>query len=229
MNPDPGARPRWIIALLLVIASHLLFALGVRHWPQPVPVTEQPAALLIELAPQPQVTPAPKPAVQPPAAKPVAQPPAKAKPLASTAKPQTKPLNKPHIAPAEPVAKVPPEPVSPSQTVVAAAAAPAQSSSKTAEANWQNRLLNHLARYKRYPDDARRRGAHGLNSLRLVIDGTGQVESFALVKLSGSPSLDRATLQMIRRAQPLPAPPQELLEDGRVEVIAPVSYTLDKR
>ena len=225
MNPDPGARPRWTIALLLVITAHLLFALGVRHWPQSVPVSEQPAALLIELAPQLQATPAPKPAVQPPVAKPVAQPPAKAKPLASTAKPQTKP----HIAPAEPVAKVPPEPVSPSQTVVAAAAAPAQPSSKTAEANWQNRLLNHLARYKRYPDDARRRGAHGLNSLRLVIDGAGQVESFALVKLSGSPSLDRATLQMIRRAQPLPAPPQELLEDGRVEVIAPVSYTLDKR
>ena len=68
-----------------------------------------------------------------------------------------------------------------------------------------------------------------MNSLRLVIDGSGTVENFALVSTSGSASLDRATLQMIRRAQPLPPPPAELLEDGRVEVVAPVSYTLDKR
>ncbi|HEY6611561.1 MAG TPA: energy transducer TonB, partial [Pseudomonas sp.] len=39
----------------------------------------------------------------------------------------------------------------------------------------------------------------------------------------------RATLQMIRRAQPLPAPPAELLQNGQLEVVAPFVYSLERR
>ena len=78
------------------------------------------------------------------------------------------------------------------------------------------------------PEDARRRGLQGINSLRLVINRQGQLTAFALASPSGSASLDRATLQLIRRAQPLPAPPPELFDDEQLEVIAPISYSLQR-
>ncbi|HSC85116.1 MAG TPA: energy transducer TonB, partial [Pseudomonas sp.] len=90
-------------------------------------------------------------------------------------------------------------------------------------------LLGHLAKYKRYPEDARRRGFEGVNRLRFVVDGNGKVLSFALVGRSGSAALDRATLEMIRRAQPLPAPPADMLQNGQLEIVAPFVYSLDRR
>ena len=105
------------------------------------------------------------------------------------------------------------------------AGSPAPSS---AAPNWQGQLLAHLNRFKRYPDDARRRGQQGVVKLRFVVDGQGQVLSFELAERSASGSLDRATLEMIRRAQPLPAPPAELLQGGRLELVAPVVYSLEQ-
>jgi protein TonB len=34
---------------------------------------------------------------------------------------------------------------------------------------------------------------------------------------------------MIRRAQPVPKPPQEVLNNGTIEVVAPFVYSLDRR
>ena len=41
--------------------------------------------------------------------------------------------------------------------------------------------------------------------------------------------LDRATLEMIRRAQPLPKPPADMLTNGAIEIVAPFVYSLEKR
>ncbi|MNF05729.1 Gram-negative bacterial tonB protein [compost metagenome] len=62
-----------------------------------------------------------------------------------------------------------------------------------------------------------------------MVDAEGKVISYSLVGKSGSASLDRATLEMIRRAQPLPPPPPELLNNGSLEVVAPFVYSLDRR
>ena len=97
-----------------------------------------------------------------------------------------------------------------------------------AQATWQSQLLTHLAKYKRYPEDARRRGLEGVNRLRFVVDANGMVLSYTLVGKSSSASLDRATLQMIRRAQPLPKPPADMLKDGSVEIVAPFIYSLER-
>ncbi len=48
---------------------------------------------------------------------------------------------------------------------------PAQAAAK---ANWQGELQAHLAKYKRYPSEAQRRGKEGTNSLRFVVDASGQ-------------------------------------------------------
>lgn len=228
--------PLWASALLLVLAGHMVLAAMLLGWQKTSPVAEPAAAtLLIELPPQPALT---APAAVP--AEPVTQKPVPAsKPVAPALKPKPAPVKTARPKPARAVVKAPapreePSPAAAFVPPATASASPARSEVSASTPNragvtWQNRLLSHLTRFKRYPDDARRRGTQGQNALRLVIDSAGRVEVFALAASSGSAALDRATLQLIRRAQPLPAPPAELLERGLVEVIAPVSYTLDKR
>ena len=53
--------------------------------------------------------------------------------------------------------------------------------------------------------------------------------SYELEGRSGNADLDRATLEMIRKAQPLPKPPADLLKNGSVELVAPFVYNIDKR
>ncbi|MBB3103829.1 energy transducer TonB [Azomonas macrocytogenes] len=104
------------------------------------------------------------------------------------------------------------------------------SSTQQVKASWQSLLLSHLARYKIYPEEAKRRERPGVkvNRLRFTIDGEGRVLSYELVGRSGNPLLDRATLEMIRKAQPLPPPPPELLNDGTLEIVAPLAYELKR-
>ena len=66
-------------------------------------------------------------------------------------------------------------------------------------------------------------------TLRFVVDAEGKVLSYELVGRSGNADLDRATLEMIRRAQPLPKPPPEMLTNGSIEIVAPFVYSIDKR
>ncbi|HYQ37660.1 MAG TPA: energy transducer TonB, partial [Pseudomonas sp.] len=117
----------------------------------------------------------------------------------------------------------------PSAKPAAQPAASGSSAPSSAAPNWQGILLGHLNRYKRYPEEARRRGQQGVVKLRFVLDGQGKVLSFELAAPSGSAALDRATLEMIQRAQPLPPPPAELLQGGRLEVVAPFVYSLERR
>ncbi|MNZ94934.1 Gram-negative bacterial tonB protein [compost metagenome] len=110
-----------------------------------------------------------------------------------------------------------------------AAPAPSIAANSKALPTWQSDLLRHLAKYKRYPEDARRRGLQGINRLRFVVDAEGKVVSYSMAGGSGSAALDRATLEMIRRAGKVPKPPAELLNNGTIEVVAPFVYSLDRR
>jgi protein TonB len=231
----------WGGSLILVIGLHAGLFLWALYWqPQAKPIEPPPAAMLIELeplaAPKPAPTPPPVARPQEPEPQPklveapkpkLAIAPPKPKPKPRAPKPvEPKPPLKaqdnppPQTAPA-PVASATNKPATPQQ---AAASAPSK-----AEISWQSKLLSHLSRYKRYPDDARRRGLEGVNRLRFVVDGNGKVLSYSLAGKSGSVSLDRATLQMIRRAQPLPPPPAEMLTNGKVEIVAPFVYALERR
>ncbi|MGV8842244.1 MAG: energy transducer TonB family protein [Pseudomonas sp.] len=170
----------------------------------------------------------PKLALPPPKPKPKPKPP---KPKAPP-KPVEKPLKKPDEKPQENPTRTRQNPAAESTAHAAAPAAPQLSSvsgPSKAEVSWQSRLLSHLGRYKRYPNAARRRGAEGTSLVRFSLDGAGKVLSVSLAKSSGNAALDRATLAMIRRAQPLPAPPAELLKGGSLEVIAPFVYALERR
>jgi len=235
---------RYSGSLLLVLVVHAIAIVLTLNWSTPQAIELPPAAMMIEMAPLPEPAPPPPPKVvtppQPPA--PVEEPPlpklveapkpkiAIPKPAKPKAKPQPpKPEQKeePKEKPVEQeVADTPPS-TAPAQK--SAAPAPSIATNSNALPTWQSDLLRHLGKFKRYPEDARRRGLQGINRLRFVVDAEGKVLSYSLAGGSGSAALDRATLEMIRKAQPVPPPPKELLNNGSIEVVAPFVYSLDKR
>ncbi|MGE8405952.1 MAG: energy transducer TonB [Pseudomonas sp.] len=231
-------------SLVLVLAVHVIAIVLTLNWSAPQAIELPPAAMMIEMAPMPEPAPPPPPKVTPPP-----QPPA---PVEEPPLPKLVEAPKPKIAipkPAKPKAKPqPPKPeqkeepkekpveqevtdTPPSNAPAQKSAAPAPSiaSNSNALPSWQSDLLRHLGKYKRYPEDARRRGLQGINRLRFVVDGEGKILSYSLAGGSGSAALDRATLEMIRKAGPVPPPPKELLNNGSIEVVAPFVYSLDKR
>jgi protein TonB len=238
---------RYSGSLLLVLAVHAVAIVVALRWPSSQAIELPPAAMMVELAPAPEPAPPPPPQVVQPPQPPAPEeqlpiPPVAEAPKAEIAVPKpVKPKPKPQ--PPKPVKKVeppkeekpadnkpldaPPSNAKPEKSASPQPAAPTPPSN--ALPTWQGELLSHLSKFKRYPEDARRRGMQGTSRLRFVVDGEGRVLSYELAGGSGSASLDRATLEMIRRAQPLPKPPPELLKNGSLEVVAPFVYSLDKR
>ena len=100
-------------------------------------------------------------------------------------------------------------------------------SMSAAPASWQSQVLSHLARYKRYPGDARQRKRAGAAWVRFRLDRDGKLLSSELLTSSGTVLLDREALQVLQRAQPLPAPPASVLHQGTVSVTLPVSFKLE--
>ena len=239
---------RYSGSLAVVLGVHALAIALALNWTARPPIELPPQAMMVELAPVPtQPPPAPPKVVTPP------QPPAPVEelpipklaeaPKAEIAVPKPKPKPKPNPPPPKPVEKKP-EPVKetpaeekpadtqPTQAPTEKSAQPAPGPSPAqmaAKASWQGTLLAHLGKYKKYPASAQARGKEGVNRLRFVVDAEGNVLSFELVGRSGNADLDRATLEMIRRAQPLPKPPADMLNNGSIEIVAPFVYSLDRR
>jgi len=110
----------------------------------------------------------------------------------------------------------------------ARAAAPAPGATRrdsNAVPNWKSRLVARLERYKRYPDQAERRGEHGVVQIAFDIDRRGGVHDVRILRSSGSPLLDRATLALPRRAAPLPPPPSDIA-GRRIPIVVPIRYNI---
>ncbi|CDF96522.1 Ferric siderophore transport system, periplasmic binding protein TonB [Pseudomonas sp. SHC52] len=233
-----------------MLGVHALAIALALNWTSRPPLELPPQAMMVELAPLPAPPPpAPPKVVTPPRPpEPVEELPlpklAEApKPEISVPKP-VKPKPKPQPPKPKPVEEKKPEPpkeqpseqkpsdTPPTQAPSEKSAQPAPGPSPAqmaAKANWQGTLLAHLAKYKKYPLRARQMNKEGTNRLRFVVDAEGNVLSFKLVDSAGTESLDKATLDMIRDAQPLPKPPADMLTNGSVEIVAPFVYSIEKR
>ena len=88
----------------------------------------------------------------------------------------------------------------------AAPAAGAATASPAAAASWRGSLIAHLNRFKRFPSGA----SPGTVQVAFSIDRRGRVLSARLVRGSGDAALDEEAVAMIRRASPVPAPPDGL-------------------
>ncbi|HXD43556.1 MAG TPA: energy transducer TonB [Pseudolabrys sp.] len=108
----------------------------------------------------------------------------------------------------------------------AVAPAPGAASHKPdAVPNWKSELVARLERYKRYPSEAEARGEQGVAQLAFSVDRNGGVHNARIVRSSGSGLLDRATLDLIARAQPLPPPPPEM-RGAQIAITVPINYNL---
>jgi protein TonB len=95
--------------------------------------------------------------------------------------------------------------------------------SSASDANYGARVAAHLARFKRFPAEARARSQRGSTMVSFALDGNGRVTSARLVRGSGIASLDNEVVAMVHRASPFPAPP-----GGQPRTFtAPVSFQLN--
>ncbi|HEY4141957.1 MAG TPA: TonB family protein [Pseudolabrys sp.] len=103
------------------------------------------------------------------------------------------------------------------------AAAPMLGAARDSHAlpNWRSALVSRLERYKRYPSEAR--GDAGVTQVAFRVDRSGGAHNVRIARSSGSSLLDRETLALVERAQPLPVPPSDI-SDSELSVIAPVRY-----
>ena len=81
-------------------------------------------------------------------------------------------------------------------------------SSKAALATWRGRLIAHLVRHKR---PVGRVGARSATLISTTIDRSGAVLSASIPRTPGDPEFDDEALALVRRANPLPAPPEAVL------------------
>lgn len=196
--------------------------------PEPAPtvpeVPEQPDPP-VELARQPPEKPAPR------EIEPESRPESKSEP-----RPEPEPVQDPERdmpetaapAAAASVASAPPQAARRAEQ----AAAPNRGMSRpVADLNrvpgWRDRLLQQLNAVKRYPRRARRLRQQGVSYLHFRMDEQGRVLASRIARSSGFELLDRETLALIRRAEPLPLPPAELA-GKRLEFVVPVDFFLNR-
>ena len=130
------------------------------------------------------------------------------------------PLPRPQIAVPQPVA-APPQPAAP-----AAAAPPAPSAqTRKQEQNYYATLMDWLNRKRKYPPEAKKARQQGVVVVKFTIDRQGNVLDAVIKKSSGHALLDQETLNLMRRASPLPAIPDSLGKD-RLTISLPIEYSL---
>ena len=127
----------------------------------------------------------------------------------------------------ERLAKLTPEPTRTEHKAARAMAprAGARAHNPNAVPRWKTALVERLQRYKRYPAEAQARGVQGVAQLAFSVDRHGGVHHARIVRSSGSSMLDRATMQLIERAQPLPPPPPEV-HGTEIAIVVPIRYNL---
>jgi protein TonB len=105
------------------------------------------------------------------------------------------------------------------------ATAPPQANAPRAIARWESTLAAHLEHFKRYPSEARARGEQGIATVAFTIDHQGRLVRSRIVRSSGSAMLDQETLAMLARAQPMPKPPDNVL-DSELSFVVPVRFNI---
>jgi protein TonB len=86
-------------------------------------------------------------------------------------------------------------------------------------------LASWLARYQNYPNDAAEKHEEGKDVIGFTVARDGAVQRIWVDQSSGVPSLDDASVQMVRAASPVPPLPSDLTGSS-VDFFFPVNYKL---
>jgi periplasmic protein TonB len=235
----PGAG-RWIACFALALAFHIAgAAVLLGRWSEDSDLVANAPVVMVELAPVPvspnitstelppgpqQSEAEPEPVPEQPIEKVELPPDPKAEPLVVA--PPPKPIEKPkENKPKQKHASLSSAPSTTEQKAQRAAAPMPGASSRNPDAvpNWKSQLVARLERYKRYPSEAQSRGERGVAQLAFSVDRSGGVHNARIVQSSGSSILDRETLTLVARAQPLPPPPPEI-PGAQIPIVVPIRY-----
>lgn len=241
LERPPLPLASWGNACLLVLGAPLL---ALRLWlnvAEPVPAPAAPAAVMQLWAAEVSAAPSSRPlptGVQQSLAAAASRPKTK---LAEAEAPRLLAARQSREQPADKAAARDSEQASPSAPAASSSAAPRADAGEVAAApfnsegaarvmrlSWEGQVQSHLARFRRYPEDASRRRRGGVVKLSFVVDADGRVLSSQQLAGSGTASLDREAAAMLLRAQPLPPPPADLLKGGRVSVSLPLRFELSE-
>ena len=189
---------------------------------QPEPAPPPAVALAMpELPAEPkspdQVAVLPPPADKPPEVAPPPEKPLTSPPEQSSRKPV-------HEEKVEKETRKPPPPkaaASPGSKPARLASAPnpgqQSEGAETGRASWLSEFIAHMRSYNTYSASGSKES--GTVRVGVTIDRNGRLLSHRVVGSSGSPTLDRAALDIVQRAQPFPRFPTSMSQAQMVEVI----------
>ncbi len=217
----------WVTAFLISILLHLLFFI---HYQPPVAANsatdkgKKGIEIGLKKIYQPPAPPKPKPAPQTPKSviKKQPQPAVKKKPkpvVITTPKVDPTPIfTETTTATTEVTQQTPATPAPPSTF---------GDGNPDIKAAYKISLAAWLERYQSYPSVAKRRGQQGRVEIEFTIDQDGNVLSQKIITPSPFNALNKATLKMLKRANPLPPVPRELRQ-GRstFTYTVPVAFLL---
>jgi len=237
----PRDLSRWVICVGLALAAHAAGAAAlIAPWGKPYDEVASAPVIVVELtavavAPQTEptdITPGPE-QIESSVEQVAAEPKRELEEMTTAALPAAQaqantealPEARPNTAPRREMAPTTTAP-SPAERRARRPAAPSPGAVSQSHAlpSWRSALVARLERNKRYPSDAG--GVRGVAVLAFNIDRSGGVHNARIAKSSGSSALDRETLALAVRAQPLPPPPAEL-SGAQIPVSVPLRYNMD--
>jgi len=200
--------------------------------PKPIPKLPTPPRPIIKQVPPPAPVPVAKPTPEP-----VVEPEAEPEPVPTPMKtPKVIPISDP-----QPDADALPPTFTnvPSHSAVApnpqryvrevggvapgtAGAPTAAQAAQTIRSRYEQAISQWVARHQQYPPEAA--GRNGRVVVRMRIDRTGYVRYYAIEQSSGVSAIDRAALDMIRRANPMPAVPADYPSGSLIEFLIPIGF-----
>ena len=101
-----------------------------------------------------------------------------------------------------------------------------ESRERTLMEQYQQTISARIKKFEEYPPVAKRRHWEGTTVVQLRLTAEGKVTDIAVVEKSGYEILDEAAVKMIRRASPLPLPPEGLRGRDHT-VLVPIRFRLD--
>ncbi len=227
-SPEPWREPPRERPLHISLLAEVAEVASALSPPQPAPRPEMaPEAPLP--TPEPVTDPLPQisepvPPPEPldsavPEPRPVEQPPPPTKPVQEVS-PSREELTPPVAEPVEAPLSEPQE-----AELQEAVATEAPVLDHEALARYEELIVAWLEQHKQYPRRARRLRIEGEGLLRIIIDRGGRLQEVALARRTGNRLLDKAALEMARRAAPFPPLPADDPSHQR-EFVVPVAFVL---
>ena len=98
---------------------------------------------------------------------------------------------------------------------------------KAIRARYEQLVSKWLEKHKQYPAAAKMLGQQGQPVLRIRMDRAGNVKFSSVDKSSGYRLIDDAAMEMVKRANPFPRPPENYPGERLVEFLIPVAFKMN--